>query len=554
MHIYLTLNIGSHRLILDGELALGGEYWSFADDLSGTGTSAENILVGTPESVVEITGGGYKTEFWCSMDVGKIVLTDGNVYFRGSNKTYNIDEFDYCKGKISILGVFFNSDSMGGQTVNIDRFVFCPEYGGNIIVGVQNDSVLNIGDMISRTSDFSIDFYYDGYSVPIETSNITVSGSMDCVDNIRVHLQIYLEEGDTPENAVKLNRVAYVPNYTGRSSFSMYSADYYRVFTNTSYCVKQEVGYVNTYLSDGSIYLDRSSFQSTWEETYDAPEQEEPNQGETNQGDTNQGETQVGDLVYRDGKYYFYENDVMATSKEAYVNGAWRWFDADGSMAVDKDVYQTSSGGKWVRYNENGEMIKGEDYRYGGWYYFEPVTGTMMKGPVTLSDGRRVFYDTITGQMLKGTQNINGQTYGFNEENGDLISGNDTLFWVEADGKKYWYEGWQRQGWDPANEAYRGKEIYDPSTDAWYWLDNVQQGAMAVGKDVYQESYSAYPDREDGTGKWVRYDANGHMVKGWQTTDAGTYYFETVTGAMAKGQVSIDGAQYSFDETTGILQ
>lgn len=156
--------------------------------------------------------------------------------------------------------------------------------------------------------------------------------------------------------------------------------------------------------------------------------------------------------------------------------------------------------------------------------------------------------------MLKGTHTINGQTYVFDESDGNLISGQDTLFWVEIDGKKYWYEDWQRQGWDPANEAYRGKEIYDAASDAWYWLDNVQQGAMAVSKDVYQESYSAYPDREDGTGKWVRYDENGHMVKGWQTTAAGTYYFEIITGAMAKGRVAIDGIDYYFSEVTGILR
>ncbi len=263
---------------------------------------------------------------------------------------------------------------------------------------------------------------------------------------------------------------------------------------------------------------------------------------------------QIGDLTYENGRYYFYENGIRVTSKEAYVNGAWRWFDADGSMAVDKDVYQQSSGGKWVRYNENGEMIKGEDYRYGGWYYFEPITGIMMKGPVTLEDGRKVFYDTITGQKLFGEHTISGQTYVFDVNDGHLISGPDTNFWVHADGKEFWYENWQRQGWDPANEAYRGKEIYDPVSDAWYWLDNVQHGGKAVSKDVYQESYSAYPDREDGTGKWVRYDENGHMIKGWQTNAAGTYYFETITGAMAKGNVTIDGVNYYFDVNTGIRQ
>ena len=117
---------------------------------------------------------------------------------------------------------------------------------------------------------------------------------------------------------------------------------------------------------------------------------------------------------------------------------------------------------------------------------------------------------------MKGWQNINGQDYYFDENNGNLIEGPDTLFWVHIDGKDFWYENWQRQGWNPADESYRGKEIYDPASDAWYWLDNVLQGCRAVGKDVYQESYSAYPDREDGAGKWVRYDGDGHMVKGWQ--------------------------------------
>ncbi|MEE0801531.1 MAG: hypothetical protein U0L91_09670, partial [Gemmiger sp.] len=61
-------------------------------------------------------------------------------------------------------------------------------------------------------------------------------------------------------------------------------------------------------------------------------------------------------------------------------------------------------------------------------------------------------------------------------------------------------------------------------------------------KDVYQES--------DG-GKWVRYDANGQMVKGWQITKEGRCYFDPISGAMAKGTVVINGVTYHFDEITG---
>ncbi len=245
------------------------------------------------------------------------------------------------------------------------------------------------------------------------------------------------------------------------------------------------------------------------------------------------------------GKSYWYENGVRqgteGRGKEIYDtdSDAWYWLDAvqDGAKATGKDVYQESSGGKWVRYDANGLMIKGWSEKEGNRYYFDPVTGAMAKGNVVMS-GTVYSFDVDTGVLLSSTQ-----------VEGGILNG-----WVTADGKDYWYENGVRQGYDPDNEAYRGKEIYDPGTNAWYWLDNVQQGAKAVSKDVYQESYSAYPDRPDGTGKWVRYDENGHMVKGWQTTEAGTYYFEPVTGAMAKGTVSIGGASYNFDVNTGILQ
>lgn len=264
-------------------------------------------------------------------------------------------------------------------------------------------------------------------------------------------------------------------------------------------------------------------------------------------------------LIARDGEYYYYENGQMATSREVYVNSAWRWFDADGTMARNKDVYQGSSGGKWVRYNENGEMIKGEDYRYGSWYYFEPVTGAMMKGPVTLEDGSRVFYDTVTGKMLKGHQSMNGEEYYFEEGNGNLISGKESCFWVTADGRDYWYENWQRQGWNPSDGFYRGKEIYDPASDAWYWLDNVQNGAKAVSKDVYQESLAGewgeyIGENGELCGKWVRYDENGHMIKGWQDTEKGTYFFDYTYGTMAKGTALIDGVEYYFNPATGTKQ
>ena len=225
------------------------------------------------------------------------------------------------------------------------------------------------------------------------------------------------------------------------------------------------------------------------------------------------------------GKDYWYENGVKqgttGRGKEIYDpdSDAWYWLDAKqgGAKAVSKDVYQESNGGKWVRYDANGHMIKGWDTNDDGTYYFDLVTGAMTKGDATI-DGLPCSFDTVTGIGLN-------------------------CAWKRINGKDYWYEGGKRQGYDPNNAAYRGKEIYDPASNGWYWLDNVQQGAKAVSKDVYQESSG---------GKWVRYDANGQMIKGWNTNENGTYYFDPVTGAMAKGTTTIDGMTYYFDPATGV--
>ena len=283
-----------------------------------------------------------------------------------------------------------------------------------------------------------------------------------------------------------------------------------------------------------------------------------------------------------DGKKYWYENGIKqgteGNGKEIYdpATDAWYWLDAvqGGAVATDKDVNipDGTENGKWVRYDSEGRMVKGEDYRYGGWYYFDETTGAMTKGFINIADGtdegKWVYYDEINGQMHHGDSEIAGNSYHFDETTGKMIHGAYTnadgtpcyydditgigvdCSFKEQGGQRYWYESGQRQGLKG-----RGKEIYDAASNAWYWLDAVQNGAVAVSKDVYQESWAgAFADREDGTGKWVRYDENGHMIKSWSTQNGNVYYFDEQTGAMAKGTVEINGQTYTFDWATGILQ
>ena len=135
----------------------------------------------------------------------------------------------------------------------------------------------------------------------------------------------------------------------------------------------------------------------------------------------------------KDGKLYWYDNGEIARDKEVwdYNTGKWHWFESDGSMAVNKDVFVPTNPerteGKWVRYDENGAMIKGEDFRYGGWYWFDLITGEMKKGfahiPDNTEEGKWVYYDEITGQMHHGESCIDGNWYYFDDWTGKMVHG-----------------------------------------------------------------------------------------------------------------------------------
>ena len=274
------------------------------------------------------------------------------------------------------------------------------------------------------------------------------------------------------------------------------------------------------------------------------------------------------------GTSYWYENGVRQgvrynadgsidetyRGKEIYDpdSDAWYWLDnvQQGAAAKDKDVYQESDAGnwadrtdgtgKWVRYDAAGHMVKGWNSNANGTYYFDPIYGTMAKGYAVIDGGLHYFDENTGVEQPTSWDGLNG--------------------WVTYDniyGNSYWYENGVRQGVlynedGSIDTSYRGKEIYDPDSDAWYWLDSVDNGKKAINKDVYQDSFAGdwgETTNEQGqhVGKWVRYDAQGHMVKGWSTNENGTYYFDPIYGTMAKGTVTIDGVKYEFDGMTGTL-
>ena len=109
---------------------------------------------------------------------------------------------------------------------------------------------------------------------------------------------------------------------------------------------------------------------------------------------------------------------------ESQVREHWYFFDDDSSSSNGQVVYGwkylSSSGGKWVYYQQGlGVMLYGEQHIDGAWYYLDPVTGARKSGWQRLkSNGGKTVYYGADGKMQYGTQYINGRLYYFDSVTG----------------------------------------------------------------------------------------------------------------------------------------
>ena len=231
-----------------------------------------------------------------------------------------------------------------------------------------------------------------------------------------------------------------------------------------------------------------------------------------------------------DGARHWYDEGVMAADKAFYDPGtdAWYWADADGSIARDKDVFipvsnEDRSSGKWVRFDGQCRMVKGEDCRYGGWYLFDEVTGEMAKGFrfVEANGGKWVCYDRVNGQMHHGQAADGGHWYLFDEYTGATLYG---FQYIASDGKWVFYD--RTMGW-----MLYGEQAIDGN---WYYLDP-NTGAVDYG-------YSYIPTAN----KWVYYDTvTGIMQHGWHYIEGVWVYLDQYTGEV---RFKSDVLHYAWDQ------
>lgn len=258
------------------------------------------------------------------------------------------------------------------------------------------------------------------------------------------------------------------------------------------------------------------------------------------------------------GRQHYYENGEMVRSREIYdrQDGNWYWIDGDGTVARNKDVYLRSNGGKWVRYDANGHMIKGEDYRYGGWYYFDRHTGAMANMTFVPSNGGKwVYYDWITGKMAYGERLVNYDAahtgwYHFDEHTGAMTHG----FYYNASQHKWvcydpvsgqmlhgqhavnghWYD------FDDTTGAVKYGFVYHAKQQKWVFYDR-RMGWMLYGEQPID-------------GAWYLLDANTGAVRyGWQWVGGKHVCYDWPSGKMLYGWHSVNGANYYFNTVTGAL-
>ena len=183
---------------------------------------------------------------------------------------------------------------------------------------------------------------------------------------------------------------------------------------------------------------------------------------------------------------------------EQRVSDNWYLFNEyTGEMTRDGDIW-LERGQKWVRYGEDGAMVKGEDHRLSPvdgqmhWWYFDPYTGAMAKGLTDVPAGsgtKTVLYDETYGWMLYGEQQIGSVKYLFDNQTGALI-------------KRYTSNG------DKVNEIIQTAES----------LESKNSGLWYASIVTVQPNNTQLPLRCDGFTAYVYYLCD---VQAWETYNMG---------------------------------
>lgn len=194
---------------------------------------------------------------------------------------------------------------------------------------------------------------------------------------------------------------------------------------------------------------------------------------------------------------------------EVYENGHWYLKDANDQPL---SAWQNLSDQRLAYYHPTTKQMQyGEQNVAGQWYFLDQQNGDVKTGWYKLPDGRQVYYDVTKGDhqvsgrgMLHGQQDVGQATYYFDDWNGAQVTG-----LKQVQGKTYYY----------APAMVKNGEAYANGHWRYFGTDGVMQTGFVQLKD----------------GRTVYYNGAGEMRYGEQAINHRWYYFDPVNGAMKRG-------------------
>ena len=195
---------------------------------------------------------------------------------------------------------------------------------------------------------------------------------------------------------------------------------------------------------------------------------------------------------------------------------------------------------------EESPVISGGHYTsddQGNWYYIKD--GKALTGMQNI-DNVNVYFDADGKQVKGDTRHVNGATYHFEKDSGQLTR---NAFASDKNGN------WYYLGQD--GKALIGKQVID-NIPLYFYPNGVQakDAFVVLDRNSYyfqKDTGQLVRDRfwSDDDGNWYYSDKEGKLVTGEQTIDGFDMYFYP-DGVQAKGEIVTIGIEpYYFDKDNG---
>ena len=284
--------------------------------------------------------------------------------------------------------------------------------------------------------------------------------------------------------------------------------------------------------------------------------------------------------LYDYGSYhYFFDNKSkeMVTDCELIIDGKEYTFDEKGKGLTNEVIKSTRNSN--IRYtNEslngflnnngftyyyvNGQMVHWVQEINGNSYYFnergEMFTGGFLKynedGQYRyykkdgvraenefITENGKIYYFDVKGQMVHWVQEINGNSYYFNER-GEMFTGGFLKY--NEDGQYRYYK----------KDGVRAENEFITENGKIYYFDEKGQMAYWV-REINGSSYYFNERGEMFTGGWLKfnqdnelryYKKDGKQAKNEFVTYNNNVYYLNKDGIMSKWDTIIDGKRYYF--------